>query len=456
MSDWSSISFDHLKSLYFLGIGGIGMSALARYFQQRGISIYGYDRTETALTKKLVAEGMQIHYTPDPESIPTDIDLIVYTPAVPASNTEWEALRASGKPILKRAEVLGLISRNSRTIAVAGTHGKTSTSTMLTHLLRSTGIDCTAFLGGIALNFQSNYIEGKSDWVVVEADEYDRSFLHLRPELAAIMSTDPDHLDIYGDHGKMLEGGFGAFAQLVEKGLFLEQSALPEFSGKVKVFRFGLEKGDYRATNIRVEEGAFVFDFEFPEGVLKELRTTMPGRHNIENATAAIALALNAGADPDLIRNGLLEFRGIKRRFERIFEGKRIVYIDDYAHHPTELKAAIRAAKELFPNRKITGIFQPHLFSRTRDFSNGFAEALDELDEAVVLDIYPAREEAIPGVDSEMILRQMKLDKKEIQTKASLIDALKQKQIDVLLTLGAGDIDTLVEPISQYLREQER
>lgn len=452
MSALSDINFDRLKTMYFLGIGGIGMSALARYFHRRGIRIHGYDRTETVLTKKLVAEGMDVHYQADPKFIPSDIDIVVYTPAIPASNLEWDRLREIGVPILKRAEVLGLISRNSRTIAVAGTHGKTTTSTLLTHLLRSAGIDCTAFLGGIGLNFESNYVEGKADWVVAEADEYDRSFLHLQPEMAAIMSTDPDHLDIYGTHGEMLEGGFGAFAKQVKNGLFLNHSIAEELPSDSPSWSFGLEHGDYRAMNIQVVDGAFEFDFEYPGGVLKSVRTPLPGRHNIENATAAMALAIKAGAAPQKLVSGLAGFKGIKRRFERIFESTDIVYIDDYAHHPTELRAAIRAAKELFPNRKITGVFQPHLYSRTQDFSAGFASALDELDEAILLDIYPAREEPIPGVDAAMVLAQMTIENKELQSKETLLSALAAKKIDILLTLGAGDIDTLVIPISQYLR----
>ncbi|MBR9921310.1 MAG: UDP-N-acetylmuramate--L-alanine ligase [Bacteroidetes bacterium] len=448
------MSVDQLKTLYFLGIGGIGMSALARYFHSRGIDIHGYDRTETVLTKKLVAEGMKIHYTADPKAIPEHVDLIVYTPAVPASNTEWERIHEMDVPVLKRAQVLGLISRNSRTIAIAGTHGKTSTSTLLSHLLKMGGIDCTAFLGGISLNFQSNYVGGDSDWVVAEADEYDRSFLHLRPELAAIMSTDPDHLDIYGNHGDMLTGGFGAFAELVERKIFLNHMVLTDYSGQTEASRFGLEKGEYRAENIHVESGAFVFDFVYPQGRLEALRTPMPGRHNIENATAAISLALEAGVKPESIQPALLKFRGIKRRFERIFERENLVYIDDYAHHPTELEAAISACRELFPDRVITGVFQPHLYSRTKDFADGFAAALDKLDEAILLDIYPAREEPIEGVNAEMILEKMTLKNKEIQSRQSLVSALKNRKTEVLITLGAGDIDTLVEPIAQMLRKE--
>jgi UDP-N-acetylmuramate--alanine ligase len=452
MSQLQDIAFDDLRCLYFLGIGGIGMSALARYFHRRGIAVHGYDRTRTTLTKKLESEGMQIHYQADVNAIPDPIDLIIYTPAVPATHAEWPFLQQLEVPILKRAEVLGLISRNSRTIAIAGTHGKTTTSTILAHLLRAGGVDCTAFLGGIALNYESNYLEGTSDWVVAEADEFDRSFLHLRPELAAIMSTDPDHLDIYGDHGAMVSGGFERFAELVEQHLFLQAEALPGFAGQARVSRFDLQNSEFRATNIRVVDGVFQFDYQAPDLVLKELVTPLPGRHNIENAVAAISLAISAGVPPTAIRSGLAGFKGIRRRFERVFENNDQVYIDDYAHHPTELEAAIKAAKELFPERKITGVFQPHLFSRTQDFSSGFAAALDLLDEAILLEIYPAREEPIAGVTSEMILRQMKLPAKELVDMSALTDVLATKKIEVLLTLGAGDIDTQVAPIAAMLQ----
>ena len=369
MSRTQDIPFDQLKSLYFLGIGGIGMSALARYFNQRGVMISGYDRTETDLTKKLVSEGMDIHYHADVNAVPDNIDLVIYTPAVPQTNPEWDRLVSLGVPILKRAEVLGLISRNSRTIAVAGTHGKTTTSTILAHLLQSGGVDCTAFLGGISRNFGSNYVAGDSDWVVVEADEFDRSFLHLRPELACIMSTDPDHLDIYGDHDAMLSGGFERFAGLVGGNLYVQTNALPNYAGKKELRRFGLEGGLFRAENIRVVNGHFRFDYIAPGLMLQDLRTPLAGRHNVENAVAAICLALEAGVKPEHIAPGLASFKGIQRRFERIFESPEQVYIDDYAHHPTELEAAIRAARDLFPGRKITGVFQPHLYSRTRIFT---------------------------------------------------------------------------------------
>lgn len=444
-----------IDKIYFVGIGGIGMSALARYFHRLGAEVHGYDKTETALTKKLVEEGMHIHYEEDLDQIPAGIDLVVYTPAVPASHRELQYFREQQLPVKKRAEVLGIISRSRQTVAIAGTHGKTTTSSMLTYLLRTGGIDCTAFLGGIARNFDSNFVSGAGPWVVVEADEYDRSFLHLNPDIAVILSMEPDHLDIYGDEESILETGFMAFAEKRKAGgrLLVNHRILPHFQGKEMVQDYGLGKGAYRAEKIRVEEGFFVFDFHSPEGGIEALRLAMPGRHNVENATAAVAVALNIGVSEEAIREGLATFRGIKRRFEIVYRDAQRVFIDDYAHHPSELRAAIDAARELFPGRRVTGIFQPHLYSRTRDFAGGFAEALDQLDEVLLLDIYPAREAPIAGVSSEMIYDRMTSPKRSLVAKADLPGVLEGRNIEVLLTLGAGDIDTLVQPIAQWMRK---
>lgn len=439
-----------IHKIYFIGIGGIGMSALARYFHGRGVEVFGYDKTETSLTRKLSEEGMSIHYHDDPASIPAGIDLAVFTPAIPSDLGELEYFRNSGIPLKKRAEVLGIISRGMKTIAIAGTHGKTTTSSLTTWLLRSSGIDCSAFLGGIVRNFGSNFVEGHSEWVVVEADEYDRSFLQLDPDVAVILSMDADHLDIYGDHESMVETGYKAFAAKIKPGgrLFVQYRWAGEFA---EAQAFGIENGRYRAENIRVEEGFFVFDYVSTDIAMLGLRFAMPGRHNVENATAAISAALSAGADEAGIRRGLETFGGIQRRFEILFRSKEVVYVDDYAHHPSELEAVIGAAREFFPGKKLTGVFQPHLYSRTRDFAEGFAQALDRLDEVILLDIYPARELPIPGVDSQMIAAMMQQAKVTLCSKSELMNELKSRHIEVLLTVGAGDIDTFTEPIRQWL-----
>ena len=446
------IDLDEIRTIYFVGIGGIGMSAIARFFNTNGVTVYGYDKTETALTKKLASEGMKIHFEEDLDQIPDKVDLVVYTPAVPADHKELVFFRENNYPVKKRAEVLGIISRSKKTIGVAGTHGKTSTSSILIHLLRVGGVDATAFLGGIASNYQSNFIAGKGDWVVVEADEYDRSFLHLSPDVAIILSMEADHLDIYGDEESILNTGFKAFAKKLKAGgnLWVQNSLVPHFEN-MAVEGFGLEEGAFRAENIRVEAGQFVFDFVSPSQKMRNLVFGLPGRHNVENATAAICVALQLGVSPEDIREALASFKGIQRRFELIWKDGQTVFYNDYAHHPSELKAAIGAARELYPGKKILGIFQPHLFSRTRDFAAGFAEALDGLDELLLMDIYPARELPIEGVDSKMVFDQMQLKAKHLVGNRNLIEMLQGKTFDVLLTLGAGDINFLVRPIKQFL-----
>lgn len=476
------MNISEIKKTYFLGIGGIGMSAIARYFLSRGIEVHGYDKTETSLTKKLVEEGMTIRYEEDPSNLPEGIDLVVWTPAVPKSHTELIYFLENKIPVKKRAEVLGIISQDTFTVAIAGTHGKTTTSSLVTHLLRTGGVDCTAFLGGIAQNYQSNYVEGQSDVVVVEADEYDRSFLWLSPNIAALLSMDPDHLDIYGDETQMHESGFKEFLKKVDiKGSIYLKNILAQFFEnqkdrlKSQQLTFGIENGQYRAHHIRVEDGWFVFDLEAPvfgesweafpisnrdvigrspeARIIKNIRTAMPGRHNVENATVAAAIALQLGVSETDLRKGLETFKGIKRRFEFIHRSDDRVFIDDYAHHPTELNAAIGAAKELYPGKKVTGIFQPHLFSRTRDFVDGFAEALDQLDEVLLMDIYPARELPIPGVTSDIVFEKMKNPNKKRVNFSNYMEALEKLNIEVLMTLGAGDIDTIILPIKGYLEK---
>lgn len=445
-----------LHTVYFVGIGGIGMSALARYFAGQGMAVHGYDRTATDLTRLLEEEGATIHYEEDVDQIPDQVDLVVYTPAVPATHKELVHFRQAGTPMMKRAEVLGLISRNQRAIAVAGTHGKTTTSSILTHLLRSAEVDCTAFLGGIAMNYGSNYVSGKSNWVVIEADEFDRSFLHLEPELAVITSMDPDHLDIYGDHEQMLDTGFRAFAKkLRPEGSLWVQYTFESLLNLASAKTYGVDGGSVRASSVHVADGHFVFDYEDEQGKLRALKFPLPGRHNVENATAALAIARTLGAAESALRQGLESFRGIKRRFELIYRDDKTVYFDDYAHHPSELEAAIGAARELFPDREITGIFQPHLYSRTRDFAEGFARALDRLDRVVLLDIYPAREEPIPGVDADLIRSHMKHEQVVRGTKEQIPDLLGDDVPGVLLTLGAGDISDRVQPIRTFLESRK-
>ena len=442
-----------LKRIYFLGIGGIGMSALARFFHAHGAQIFGCDKTSTELTQALEREGMEIHYDDNPSKIPGDLDLVVWTPAIPKDQKELNWFINNGFDLKKRAEVLGIISESKKTVAIAGTHGKTTTSSITTHLLRAAGLDCSAFLGGIATNFGSNYVEGKSDWVVVEADEYDRSFLHLSPDVAVILSMDPDHLDIYGDAASVLETGYLAFAKKIkEGGKVLVNVDFAQHFDNQQIETFGIESGDHAATNIRVEEGFMVFDFVGKNKKLEKLQFTLPGKHNVLNATAAIAVALRLGLDEAGIREGLATFKGIRRRFEFLARSENGVYIDDYAHHPTELKAAIAAARMFFPGKKLTGIFQPHLYSRTRDFADGFAEALDQLDEILLLEIYPARELPIEGVSSKMLVERMKNKHVQIVPKAGLLDILKNQKPELLMTLGAGDIDNFREPIRELFQ----
>lgn len=459
---YSGHTMNETKKIYFIGIGGIGMSAIARYLISEGKEIYGYDKTETTLTKKLVAEGMKIHYADDIGLIPEGIDLVVYTPAIPADHSELNHLIDNGYDVIKRAEMLGRLSQVKRTIAIAGTHGKTSTSATTAHLLKSGGEDVSAFVGGIMSNYDSNYMAGTSDWIVVEADEYDRSFLHLQPDIIAVMSMDADHLDIYGDHEVMIDGFEAFIMQIREDGtLIIKEEMLADLSNQVidvladrnvDVILYGLDTDtEVCASDISVVDGKFRFDYDYDGGSINGLTTNMAGKHNIENATVAITIARILGIDGEAIRDGMESFRGIKRRFETVYADDDVIYIDDYAHHPTELRSAIGAAKELYPDQKITGVFQPHLYSRTRDFADGFAESLDMLDEIILMDIYPAREQLMEGVTSQLIFDKMKSKHKILVTKETLMQELKTKNLEVLLTLGAGDIDVFVVQIAEML-----
>lgn len=456
------MNFNDIKRIYFIGIGGIGMSALARYFKKHGADVHGYDRSESDLTRALAAEGMHVHYDDDVRFIPENVDLVVFTPAVPKDHAELNWFLENDFPVKKRAEVLGIISRAKRCVAIAGTHGKTTTSTMTAHLLRACGVDATAFVGGISLNLGSNFVEGASDWVVVEADEYDRSFLHLHPEVAVLNSLDPDHLDIYGTPEAVVES-YKQFVRQIKPGgkliyrhgLPLDDVAAELVANGRHVFTFGIEEGYYEAYNVHVEDGQMAFGLKSSIVDWSDLRLNYPGLHNVLNATAAIAATLAAGGFTPELPAALADFKGVKRRFETIFKNENMVYVDDYAHHPAELEAVIAAAKMLYPTRKITGIFQPHLYTRTRDFAEGFAAALDGLDECILLDIYPARELPIPGVTSAMVAGLMKNKNVTLTRKAKLLNVLKDKNLEVLMTMGAGDIDTMIEPIKKLITNNQ-
>lgn len=443
--------------IYFLGIGGIGMSALARYFIAKGYQVHGYDRTPTSLTNHLEEEGMIIHFHENIELIPAETGLVIYTPAIPATNTEYQYLIKSGVRMMKRAEVLGMLSSEYKTIACAGTHGKTTTSTMLAYLLQQSLIGCQAFLGGISRNFDNNLlISETSPFMVVEADEYDRSFLHLHPFIAIITSTDSDHLDIYGNH-ESVQDAFSDFSQnivpqgslIIKKGIVLPL----ENPLECNVYSYAVnEEADYYANNLSLENGLYHFDFNYPNGKISNLTLGIPGLYNVENAVAALAAALLAEVTPEELSAGLSIFRGVNRRFDiRIYQNN-LVYIDDYAHHPEELNACIGSARAMFPERKLTGIFQPHLFTRTRDFAVEFAKSLSMLDEILLLPIYPARELPIPGISSEMLLSLINHENKRVVQKDEIPNIFADKKIEVLLTMGAGDIDTLVEPIELFFR----
>jgi len=447
------MSLEKIHKVYFIGVGGIGMSALARYFNAIGKEVLGYDKTETILTNQLEKEGVNIHYTDSPSLIPSEIDLVVYTPAVPQDLKEYKYCWDKGYVMKKRSEVLGIITNESFTLAVAGTHGKTTTSSILAHLLKQS-IGCNAFLGGIAKNYNSNVLlTENAETTVVEADEYDRSFLELHPNMAIITSMDADHLDIYGDHSKFLES-FELFSSQISPGgsLILNKQLENKLAPACDVITYSIsEKADYYLENIKVVDGYYVFSVQAQSGLISDIKFGLPGRHNVENAIAAIAAADQLKVSHQEIKSALESFKGIKRRFEYIIKKHDLVYIDDYAHHPEELKATISSVKELYPENKITGVFQPHLYTRTKDFADDFAKSLDLLNELILLDIYPSREQPIEGITSEMLLRKVTIKNKSISTKAELVPELRQRKLEVLLTMGAGDIDKLVEPIKNEL-----
>jgi UDP-N-acetylmuramate--alanine ligase len=447
--------------IYFLGIGGIGMSALARYFLAKGYQVHGYDRTSTGLTTNLANEGMIIHYQENPELIPAETGLVIYTPAIPANNLELQYLQKSGVRMMKRAEVLGMLSSEYQTIACAGTHGKTTTSSMVAYLMQQSHVGCQAFLGGISRNFESNLlISETSPFMVVEADEYDRSFLHLHPFVAIITSIDSDHLDIYNNLGAVHEAFSSFTGNIVPKGSLIIKNGLDlplQTPAGCYVYRYAVnDEADYFASNLSLENNLYHFDFNYPNGKINNLVLGIPGLYNVENAVAALAAAIHTGVTPEELSQGLASFKGVKRRFDIRLNEPQMVYIDDYAHHPEEIKACISSVRAMFPDRKLTGIFQPHLFSRTRDFATEFAESLSTLDEVMLLPIYPARELPIPGIDSQMLLSLINNSNKHLVQKSEIPGYFTGKQTEVVITMGAGDIDTLVEPIEIFFRTYKK
>jgi UDP-N-acetylmuramate--alanine ligase len=459
------IETKNIKKVYLLGIGGIGMSALARYFKFNGKAVEGYDRTPSTLTKELESEGIPVHYREDLSKVPSleekDSTLVIYTPAVPASFAEMKYFQLNNFSIYKRSQVLGILTADKKCIAIAGTHGKTSVTTMTAHLLRNSSLDCSAFMGGISKNYGTNLLlpQNKSNFIVVEADEFDRSFLQLHPQTAVVTYMDADHLDIYGNHRELIHSFNEFISQITEGGNLLYRYGLDvekAWSKPIRMYSYSIiADADFSARNIKVKDGSYHFDLKTPFGEIKDLQLSYPGLMNVENAVAACSAALLNGVKEEEIRLALPEYKGVVRRFDIRYSGKKTIYIDDYAHHPRELEATIKSVRDLYPGRRITGIFQPHLFTRTRDFAEDFAKSLDLLDEALIMEIYPAREEPIEGVDSGLLMKYMNLEKKIRCTKNDIPLILDNYHPEILLTLGAGDIDRLAEPIIDYLEKRE-
>ncbi len=454
---------DVLHRVYFIGIAGIGMSALARYFKRLGIEVAGYDADRSSLAKSLEEEGISVHYTEEESLLSETPDLVIYTPAVPASHKGLRHFREIGVPVLKRSQILGWISNRHRCIAVAGTHGKTTTSAMITFVSRSCGEDVTAFLGGLVPDLGGNFVQGDSEWLIAEADEYDRSFHALTPEIAIVTAMDADHLDIYGNYEEMVAGYVG-FLQNVRKGGIiilhenvkqkLNENVLEGFKTKeINVITFGVGNADYRISELKREGNGVQFLLKGMDGAMKSVMVNMPGLHNALNATVALAVCDALKLNVFMALEALKKFSGIKRRFEIVFSDEKHTIIDDYAHHPEELSAAISAARLQYPERKIVGVFQPHLYSRTRDFYREFAVSLSALDVCVLVELYPARELPVEGVNSKMIFDQIKNDNKYLTTKKELIPLLVSLNPEILLLLGAGDLDRMVPEIIDRLKE---
>ena len=452
---------NEVRAVYFIGIGGIGMSAIARYFLSLGKKVSGYDRTETAITRRLEQEGIFIHYSEDLELIPKEVDYVVYTPAIPNDHKELAFYQNEGYAVVKRSDILQVISEGSFNICVAGTHGKTTTSTMVAHLLRDSGYGCNAFLGGISANYGTNFWSSDNNVCVIEADEYDRSFLKLSPDIAVITATDADHLDIYETEANVKDAFRQFAAKTKQGGLLLKKLGLEQEIVADRTVSYSIrdDRAEVCATNIRVHDGGYSFDAVLPGSRISDIRLNMGGMHNVENMMAAIGVANDLDIEPGKIKAAVATFKGVKRRFEYIINQKDLVFIDDYAHHPEELKALINGVKTLFPGKRGTLIFQPHLFTRTRDFAAGFAEVLGGVDNVVLLPIYPARELPIDGVTSNLVLDNVHAKSKALYTKEQLLDWVEtdfsvnrnKEAGEVIITAGAGDIDKLVEPIQQIL-----
>lgn len=462
------MNFESINKVYFIGIGGIGMSALARFFHAAGKTVAGYDKTPTTLTDDLIKEGMQIQFEDKAELLPPvfcdakqkDSALIVFTPAIPADSELLNYFQQQGYFLVKRSQVLGLITRQACTIAVAGTHGKTTTSTMIAHVLKHSGVDCTAFLGGISKNYNTNLLIGNAKdeigrpVVVVEADEYDRSFLQLHPDCAVITAMDPDHLDIYKTHEAMTDAYLDFASQVKSGGRLIVRNDLKIQPRHAEIWTYGMNnQADCHAIIHKSDSKAYHYDIIYPAGKLKNVSLTMPGHHNVENSLAAIAVAKWMKVPDEKIKSALGLFEGIKRRFEFIINHPSISFIDDYAHHPDEITATLSSVREIFPGKKITGIFQPHLFSRTKDFADAFAKSLNKLDSLWLLPIYPAREKPIHGVTSDLILKKLSI-KATIESFESVLLKIENEKTEVLITLGAGDIDKLVMPIKKILERK--
>ena len=454
-----------IKSVYFVGAGGIGMSAIARYFLHIGVVVAGYDKTPSALTKELEKEGMDIHYEENVALIPAackdaSSTLVIYTPAIPQEHQELVYFHENGFTIEKRAQVLGTLTRSHKGLCVAGTHGKTTTSTMCAHIMHQSHVDCNAFLGGISKNYGTNYIlSDKSDYVVIEADEFDRSFHWLRPWMSVITATDPDHLDIYGTKEAYLES-FRHYTELIQPGgaLIIHKNLemKQHVQDGVKIYEYSLNEGDFHAENIKIDNGEITFDFISPVESISNVELGQPVPINIENAVAAMAMAQLNGCTAEEIKEGIKTYEGVERRFDFKIKDDKHVFLSDYAHHPKEIYQSAKSIRELYKNRKITAIFQPHLYTRTRDFYKDFADSLSILDEVILCDIYPAREAPIPGVTSELIYKNLKPDvEKSMIHKEDVLDLVKKRDFDVLIVLGAGDLDNLVPQMAEILKQKE-
>ncbi len=444
------------KNIYFIGIGGIGMSAIARYYKFKGLSVSGYDKTPSPLTRALESEGIAVHYEDNTDFIPKEVEdtLVIWTPAIPHDMGELVYVQEHGYTLLKRSKILGEITHGQRCLAVAGTHGKTTTSTLTAHLFQDCGEGCSAFLGGISKNYGSNLLVSRNDVIVAEADEFDRSFLQLYPEIAVITAMDADHLDIYGDLAHVQEA-FRAFASQVS-GTLIKKYGLPvgpeDTKARILTYSYDDGRADFYASEQRVDECGYLhFTLNWPEGRMEDCVVGVPGWVNVENGVAAAAIALTYGLEPEQVRKGLASFQGVKRRFDVHVNRPGCTYIDDYAHHPNEIATAISSIRNIFPGRKLTVVFQPHLYTRTRDFAAEFAAALSQVDKLILLDIYPAREEPIPGVTSEIIFKDVTAPEKVLIRKEELMEQLKKEDIDVLVTFGAGNIDRFIDPIAELL-----